>query len=481
MPQQVTGRFLSLDLGLSIIIISYERSGLTCINEIHTGEPSCTIGFPPSLTTAECFNGQCLCRSSPPVLILCPQMRITCNGTLVGWTAAAARRFLWGAGPNTNTMLNIWRERNADLEIYDRVGAPITLEFCENRVETRGSYTIFECILPQNSRLPVQTGDIIGLEVTTDDWGYQILYHRTAAGRSYRFNRRNSATIRLRDSYANFAREPQISLTVEPAVDDLTTTIPHPTTSTTQISTTSTTVATTKHERTTLFPTTPTPQAPTPFNFTDVPEGSTLTTVKIAGAAAGGVVMIVLYLVIIVFVIKRCRMIILNFKSREFVEMMDAKMEEASQVSKNMGVDNEYHDARYVTKCDATYCQQANKEVVQHAGQYYDNDTMSRYEQVPSKKLYYKKGTTPTISNNYLGCHGLYTSPKAKSGSAKVQHLSGARYETISGYERAAVYEKADIYEMAAVYEQAVVYEKAVVYEQAAIYEKAITYEKAAV
>lgn len=238
------------------------------------------MGFPASLT--ECFVGGCQCHSRPPsVRVLYPQMKIICNGTLVRWRVAGA--FLpQGAGPNVNIVLSIWRERSAESGIYNRVGA-IALGFCGNRIAIRDN-NVFECTLPQNSRVTVQTGDIVGVEVMANR-GFQILYHHTASGtRSYRFNRRTSSTVHLSDS--------DITLT------DVVATVA----TTTQISTTSISAMTIN---TTLFQTTLTPQTSTIFNSVDQ-SGSIISTAKIAGAAAGGVIMIVLCLAIIVFVIKRC-------------------------------------------------------------------------------------------------------------------------------------------------------------------------------
>lgn len=164
------------------------------------------------------------------------------------------------------------------------------------------------------------------------------------------------------------------------------------------------------------------------------------------------------------------------FKGKE-VGKMDDNMEEDSQVSKYREADM---NAVILEKNNTIYGCQGNETAVQCAGKYYY--MANQYEQVPSEKLQYsKKGSTPTIyiSSNHSACHSLYTSPKTKSGSAKVKHSSGARYEAVSGHRQAAAVDEKASCKMEAVYEQAVVYEKAVVYEQAAVYEKAATYETA--
>ena len=386
-------------------------------------------------------------------------MKITCTGALVRWRAAGDITFLIAdIGPSLNTVLSIWRERGTESQVYDRVGT-ITLGFCGNRVAVRGSDSVFECMLPQDSRVSVQTGDIIGMEIMIE-LGFQILYRRRATEtrlRAYLFNivqGFSSTSVRLSDSDAILIDEPQISLTVEPAaaVDNQTTTI---------------TPTVTAHA--TVFPT----------NFT--PQGGSNDAVKIVGAVAGVVFLIV---VIIVFAIKRYRMM---FKNKE-IENMDTKtVEEASQVSKDMEADK-CRDTKIVKTNNAMYGQQIMKDAVQHEEHYYNNIMVNQCEQIPPEKLPCKKENAPTvISNNHKrsASHGLYASPKAKSSSAEVEHRSAARYETFSGHKPAAVDERAGCkvktaYEQAgAVYEKAVVYEKAAIYERAAIYEQAVTYQKA--
>ena len=178
-----------------------------------------------------------------------------------------------------------------------------------------------------------------------------------------KFSGEVSSNISLSESYITSPTyKPLISLTVEPAMDNLTiTTIP----------------------TTSRFPTTFTPQ--------------TVTTVLIA-AAAGGVVLIVLLLVIILLVIMRCRKI---FKNRES-EMRDGRTERDSLVEvsndSEMKTDIKYHAARILTESSA-YGQQTNKdkEAQNYAEQNY---VVNKYEQVPSDKLWYKKGTAPAISGN---------------------------------------------------------------------------------
>ena len=495
---------------------------LACIDN-YAGESSCTRGFPSSLI--ECRDHECYYRTESAVTRIIPQMMFTCNGTLVKWRAAGEfhtsinlKKKLFGGDDYVNTILNIWRKKSTESGVYDKVGT-IELGICGSGVDASpvtGLNSVYECTLLESSRVSVQTGDIIGVEVADENkLRFRVLYHHAASGtRSYHFTWtasawQDSSSIRLGDGCViSPADEPQISLIVEPTMaNPTTTTIP----TIAPVPTSATTICTTQS------PTTFTLQTLTPFKYTVVigdSHSAHTTAIIIAGAAAGGIVLTVLYIVIILLVIKRCKMM-LN-KGRK-IGTRDGRTEQDSQVdtTKEMETDIKYHAARIVIK-DSTNGQQANndKTAPQYAGQYYRTGnqceqvpsqklwckkgtapvisgnhsashgsyTSPRYEQVPSEKLRYKKGAAPTIISNQSASHSLYTSPKiADSGrELRVQNVNGARYETASGYERAAVYEKAGVYEIAAVYEQAAVYQKAAVYEQAAVYEKATTYEKVA-
>jgi hypothetical protein len=200
-------------------------------------------------------------------------MKITCNGTVVKWRAAGEEAFLFtGTDPDFNTVLSIWRERDAESQVYDRVGI-IILGFCGNRVAMRGSDSVFQCMLPHDSRVSVQIGDIIGVEMTIA-LGFQVLYRRTDRETKVRANIvQGFSSVCLSDSDAILTDEPQILLTVEPAVDAMTTM--------------------------------PTVTAAVPPTNVTSSQGGSNTAAKIVGAATVGVFLIV---VIIVFsAIKRYR------------------------------------------------------------------------------------------------------------------------------------------------------------------------------
>ena len=417
---------------------------------MHAGESLCTMGFPPASLT-ECFvpDGRQCHSESPSLHVLYPQMKITCNGTIVRWRAAGEETFLLtGTNRDLNTVLSIWRERGA--EIYERVGI-FTLGFCGNGFAVEGSDSVFECMLPQSSRVSVQTGDIIGVERMTTSLGFQILYRRTASGTRVRANIvQGSSRVRLIDSDVILTDEPQISLTVEPAVDN--------------------------HTMTTI----PTVTAVPPTS-----QGRSNTAPKIIGA--GSVVIILLIVMILVYcTIKR-------YRTKCRAKGIDTKIKKNSQKSTDVEADKRRDNQIVKTKFnEATYEQRMKKHVVQHQEHY----TVNWHKQVShapaAKKRPCEKENPPTIiiNNNHKhsASHGLYASPNVKSSSPKAEQCSGARYQTVSGHDSAAValdektgckqwttaaYEKARVYEKAAVYERAAMYERAVTYERAVMYEKA--------
>lgn len=393
-------------------------------------------------------------------------MRITCNGALVGWRAAGELMFSFlDVSPSLSTVLSIWRERGAESRVYDRVGT-VTLGFCGNGVAVRGSDSVYECMLSHKSRVSVQIGDIIGVGTPIDlELGFQLFYHRTALQarlRAYPFN--DVSSVHLNSSNTIRTDEPQISLSIEPAVDGQTlmTTTPSPVT---------------VHALHTTLPT----------NFTSQVQGGSNSVAKILGATAG---VILLTIVIIVYVIKRRRM---KFNKDKKTRETKAKTENTHQVNrKDVEADNKHHDAQIV----ATNNTVTTKKAVQHKEHCSYNFKLKRCEHAPpaagasAKGLLCKKenaSRSTIISNNhkYSASNGLYASPKANSSSANVvDQCNGTRYEIISTSTPAAVDEKTGCVirtnqQTAAVYEKAVVYEKAAIYEKPAIYEQPVTYERA--
>ncbi len=74
---------------------------------------------------------------------------------------------------NTDATLGIWREVSDPpvAGTYERIGR-IQLGVCGSGVQVplvTGTTTVYECALPQNERISVQPGDIIGIEIAANN------------------------------------------------------------------------------------------------------------------------------------------------------------------------------------------------------------------------------------------------------------------------------------------------------------------------
>ena len=112
---------------------------------------------------------------------LIPNMTFTCPGRIVRWRAAGElqRRFL----SNGNTMLTIWREVNDQAGSYSRTELTIDLGTCgENESARTVTTNVYECELTSNLQVPVQEGDIIGLEIPRGNRRVFMPYFSTRDG-----------------------------------------------------------------------------------------------------------------------------------------------------------------------------------------------------------------------------------------------------------------------------------------------------------
>lgn len=117
----------------------------------------CTRGFPDNPLVSEINNYM---RSST-VTLLIPAMNFTCNSTIAGFAVAGT-----SLNRGLNSQLQIWRKNNS---VYYKAGNII--------VNTGGricaSWSIvnitYGCTLFEVSRLSVQSGDILGLELPNNN------------------------------------------------------------------------------------------------------------------------------------------------------------------------------------------------------------------------------------------------------------------------------------------------------------------------
>ena len=114
----------------------------------------CTTGFP----VLSSDGGS---RSFGSTRII-PDMNISCNGTLTGWSVAGRKNF--GASLSDQfPSLKIFRPINIVSRTYSYVGE-VELGKCGDAfAETSQNGSIYTCSLPEEVRLPVRPNDIIGI------------------------------------------------------------------------------------------------------------------------------------------------------------------------------------------------------------------------------------------------------------------------------------------------------------------------------
>jgi hypothetical protein len=141
------------------------------------------------------------------------------------WRAAA--RQLDG---NRNTILWIWRETSSGSPRTFRKISSIELGVCGSGIEAApvvGMRGVYECNLPESSRVTVKPGDIIGTEVAaSSEQGFGLLYDNTRGygPRGYIFSGQVGATATLSPNNNRPDEIPLISLTVELILETTTTT-----------------------------------------------------------------------------------------------------------------------------------------------------------------------------------------------------------------------------------------------------------------
>ena len=139
----------------------------------------CTNGFPSRLVY------QVLFPTGPSTRVI-PEMNFTCNGIIVGYTAALREQ-----NGDMDPIIQVWRKNTSQPETYYKTSAGIAIDrtLCVGEV----SRQVFQCNLNNiTARVRVQPGDILGLELPGDSNDDIILaFARVSSGpTNYVFNRR---------------------------------------------------------------------------------------------------------------------------------------------------------------------------------------------------------------------------------------------------------------------------------------------------
>ena len=309
-------------------------------------------------------GGGCYTGDNGATTRLYPEVRFTCNGTVTKWRAAA--RQLSGS---KNTVLWIWREMSSGSQTYRRISTQsIELGVCGSGIDASpvaGMNGVYECTLPESSRVTVQSGDIIGTEVAaSSELGFGLLYDNSRGYGPLGYIFDVSVTTAMLGPNNNRPNEiPLLSLTVEPITETATTTEPEPQTEGTTMESRETTTIYTNSDATastaidiTSSQTTTTPASGISFVEDNFPKE------LIIGALVTGLVMIAL-LIAIAFV--------LAYLSRR-VGTRDGEgrpgPRKHSNLKKDMG-DMEYNEAyipQILVKDNVAYGQGANLYTVEY-------------------------------------------------------------------------------------------------------------------
>ena len=166
----------------------------------------CTNGFPSRLVYQVPF------RTGPSTRLI-PEMSFTCNGVIVGYTATLREQ-----NGNQDPIIQIWRKNTSQPESYYKTEAGIVIDkaLCIGGLSEVSS-GVFHCNLKTTTRVCVQPGDILGLELPPGNNDDIILgFARVSSGpTNYVFNRRGlSSPAALSNSNSVNWELPQITLEI---------------------------------------------------------------------------------------------------------------------------------------------------------------------------------------------------------------------------------------------------------------------------
>ena len=120
----------------------------------------CTNGFPDRIMFRVLFP-----QTGPATLII-PEMKFTCNGTIVGFTVAAMQQ-----KREKDPLIQVWRENRSQPGNYFKTGGGVAIDdaLCVDGL-MEVSNRVFYCNLNETyHQVLVQPGDILGLELPSVD------------------------------------------------------------------------------------------------------------------------------------------------------------------------------------------------------------------------------------------------------------------------------------------------------------------------
>ena len=141
---------------------------------------------------------------------LFPNLTFGCSGTIVKLTVTVAMVVNTG---QQYPKIQIWRENETHSGLYYKTGTDIAISnsLCENPFNKQSG--TFQCTLNEATRVSVQPGDFLGLEIPpTSDNKYELLFSMiNSDSKAYIFQHQLPLTVNLSEAAYNITNNlPQI-------------------------------------------------------------------------------------------------------------------------------------------------------------------------------------------------------------------------------------------------------------------------------
>ena len=185
------------------------------------GAQQCTENFKDTVTTGGSGKG----KSVEIETRLIPSMRFTCSGTIVGFTVAGEPTKKGAQDPK----IQVWREIEAKCGSYRRPAPEIVINMttCSSlaQLESKASPQVFHCILDKLSRVPVQYGDVLGIELPPISDAHFELYFTGSPGSVnyvFRDQQQPPSVVDTANKLSVVEEHPQIKLDIISGIDIVT-------------------------------------------------------------------------------------------------------------------------------------------------------------------------------------------------------------------------------------------------------------------
>ena len=153
-----------------------------------------------------------------PATRLIPEMKLVCNGTIVGYTVAMRRM-----SGELHPVIQVWRRNNSEclpVNVYYKAETDFAImdSLCVRRlVKVANNSNVFHCDLIETARVSIQPGDILGLELPsgTNDASVLTFAHVGKGQTSYSLGEQLLPIAMLSDGMTVANELPQINLDIE--------------------------------------------------------------------------------------------------------------------------------------------------------------------------------------------------------------------------------------------------------------------------